>query len=228
VIWGEKSGLDHQAIQSIVVLTTGEDIIEVTAWSGRGIEKQSRFVVGKDVDLSSGRIVLKSGVHPVGDDAGVGVAAEEVSLGLDTDNQGKYRSSGAGVAIVYLIPFAMNEVNECSFPRLESGSCSSTEAYKNALALLSEGQTFLDKADYKEASRVLDAGILALGHAYYSRSTIDDTGQRLASIYSFTAPKDAANTRATVLGARLEACRQKNRHPNSSAGRTHARRLEHG
>jgi hypothetical protein len=209
LIWGEKSGLDHEAIQSIAVLTTDEYTIDVTAWSGRGIERQSRFVVGKDVDISSGRIVLKSGVIPIGDDAGVGVAADKVTLGLDTDNQGKYRSSGTGVAIEYLIPFAMSEVNECSFPRLEPGSCSATDAYKNALALLSEGETFRDKADYEKANRVLDAGILALGHAYYSRSTIDDTGQKLASIYSFTTPKDAADTRATVLHARLEACRQK-------------------
>jgi hypothetical protein len=208
LIWGEKSGLDHKAILSIAVLTTNEDIIDVTAWSGRGIEKQSRFVVGKDVNISSGRIVLKSHVIPIGDDAGVGVATEEASLGLDSDNQGKYRSSGAGVAIVYLIPFAMREVDECSFLRLELGSCSATDAYKNALALLSEGETFLHNADYKEANRVLDAGIFALGHTYYSRSTIDDTGQKLASIYPFTAAKEAANTKATVLGARLEACRQ--------------------
>jgi hypothetical protein len=209
IIWGEKSGLDHGAIHYIAVLTTGEEIIDVKAWSGRGAEKQSRFVVGKDINISSGRIILKSGVVPVGDDAGVGVTAGTISLGLDTDNQGKYRSSYAGVAIVYLIPFAMSDVNECSFPRLESGSCRATDAYKSARALLSEAETFLDNTDYKGASRVLDAAILALGHSYYSRSTIDDTGEKLASIYPFTASKAAANAKATVLRARLEACEQK-------------------
>jgi len=209
LIWGEKSGLDHNAVQSIAVLTTGEDTIDVTAWGARGMEKQSRFVVGKDVSISSGRIILKSSVRPIGDDAGVGVGTEQVSLGLDTDNQGKYRSSASGVAIVYLIPFAAREVNECSFPRLEPGNCSATAAYRNALALMTEAKTFSDNADYGKANGALDAGILALGHTYYSRSTIDDTGQKLAALYSFTTAKEAASTKATVLGARLEACRQK-------------------
>jgi hypothetical protein len=71
---------------------------------------------------------------------------------------------------------------------------------------LADGVRLITKSDYKEANRVLAAGISALGDCCHSPSVIDDTGQKLtlASGEERVGHLNiAANIRASVLRSRL-------------------------
>jgi hypothetical protein len=75
-----------------------------------------------------------------------------------------------------------------------------------AKASLADGERLITKSDYKEANRVLDAGISALGDRDHSPSVIDDTGQKLALASGEERVGHlniAANIRAHVLRSRL-------------------------
>jgi hypothetical protein len=96
-----------------------------------------------------------------------------------------------------------------SGPQRSLAQCGKTESFLLAKKSLAEGETLIAKADYKEASRVLTAGIAALGYSYNSTPMHDDSDLKLGAARSEEHAgrlENAANLRAGVLRWRLELC----------------------
>jgi len=84
-----------------------------------------------------------------------------------------------------------------------------TKSFQQAKASLADAELLIAGSNYKEANRVLDIGLSALGYSYASPSVDDDTGLKLAAALSEERAghlDTAAHMRANVLRTRLTLC----------------------
>ena len=123
VIWPNETTLKHEELETIEVVVVSKNSISVKALSKRGVEKEETFIEGKHFDITDGRISLKRGFRIVGTKSGeprVGPGYERVELGIDKKSQGKLRSDGAVVGLVYMFfPFAFAVREDVRFIRIE-------------------------------------------------------------------------------------------------------------
>ena len=126
LVWPDAADLDHFRIDRIEVRAVDADTLEVTAKDGSAtVVKHGLFVEGKDFKISGGTIQLSRKVRaPPGDAEAVttflGLAYEDVDLGLDEAGHGKYRSGGvAGGLLFMFFPIAMGGSDEVRFNRMD-------------------------------------------------------------------------------------------------------------
>ena len=103
ILWG--ASVNAAQISEIEVLVTENQSLSVRAWSAEHtLIKEQTFTAGKDFELQHGRLVLRCSLGLIDGRSGVaGVMYENVTLGLDTDQQGKYRAAGGLAGLGYMI-----------------------------------------------------------------------------------------------------------------------------
>ncbi len=122
VIWPDDKELNHESIYAVEVLKSGSTQLFVKALSSQAVEKEDRFLLGKDFSLEDGRITIKREGGVAGFKSGepmLGLYYGSVTLGLDKKGHGKYRSSGSAIGMVFLIvPMAISGQNDVRFERI--------------------------------------------------------------------------------------------------------------
>jgi len=124
LLWPDDASLNHAEIDTITVVQTAADVVEVTARQGRQTIKSGRYVEGEHFRIEDGHLHLGTQAGMAGLKAGeplLGAYRQEVELGLDTAGQGKARqhTSVAGLAFL-LIPVAADSTEEVRFLRLST------------------------------------------------------------------------------------------------------------
>jgi len=122
IIWPKVKGINHDKITTIEVRATDSHTLSVKAIRQDGIEREDTFVEGTDFILNSGRIRLKfhNGIAGFkGDEPMIGVYNEEVEVGVDLKGDGKYRSKGNAVGLVYsFLPIALSSREDVRFIKI--------------------------------------------------------------------------------------------------------------
>lgn len=124
LLWPDDASLNHAEIDTITVVQTAADVVEVTAHQGRQMIKSGRYIEGKDFEIEDGRLLLGTQAGMAGLKPGeplLGAYRQVIELGLDTAGQGKARqhTSVAGLAFL-LIPVAGDSTEEVRFLRLST------------------------------------------------------------------------------------------------------------
>jgi hypothetical protein len=110
---------------------------------------------------------------------------------------------GVLIAALSVVKYGTAKAQSKVEPR--QARCDMTESFQRAQTSLADGERLIAWSDYKEANRILSAGISALGN-YDVPSVVDDTGQKLVLASSEERAghlNTAANIRASVLRSRL-------------------------
>jgi hypothetical protein len=125
LIWPDVEGLYHTRIDRIEVRAVDADTLEVTGQdSSERVVQRGIFVEGKDFKISGGTIQLSRKIQAPPDAESathfLGVAYEDVDLGLDEAGHGKYRSGGvAGGLVLMFIPIVVGGSDEVRFNRID-------------------------------------------------------------------------------------------------------------
>jgi len=124
LLWPDDASLNHDDIDTITVVQTAADVVEVTARMGRQTIKAGRYVEGEHFRIEGGRLLLGTKAGIAGLKTGeplLGAYRQVIELGLDTAGQGKARQhvTAAGLAFL-LIPVATDSTEEVRFLRLST------------------------------------------------------------------------------------------------------------
>jgi hypothetical protein len=123
IIWPKDSVMNHAAILAVDVKVTGDRTLLIKAVKGNEVVKEDTFIERKDFEISSGRISLTQKAGIAGFKSGeplIGPYYEQVELGLDQRGNGKYRSKGGVVGLVYsFLPIAMSSSEEVRFVKIK-------------------------------------------------------------------------------------------------------------
>lgn len=106
LIWPNHSEIKHAAIELVEVRAISPKSVVVRALEKNLVVKEETFTEGEQFEFHNGRIRLNLEVRIAGFRRGepvVGPVYESVELGIDKDGNGKRRSDGAFVGLVYLM-----------------------------------------------------------------------------------------------------------------------------
>lgn len=127
ILWGKTplecngTTVRHEEVESIAV-STSEDTVRVLAVLDGCTACERTYVLGRDLSIERGRIVLHERAFAVsrgGDDVMLGPSYEKAVIGLDVGGNALYESRGAGAGLVLtLIPAAFSEVSRIRFSRV--------------------------------------------------------------------------------------------------------------
>ena len=115
LIWPNHSEIKHAAIELIQVRAISSKSVVVRALEKNVVVKEETFTEGEQFKFRNGRIRLNLEVRIAGFRRGepvVGPFYENIELGIDKNGNGKRRSDGAFVGLVYLmipVVFAIRE-----------------------------------------------------------------------------------------------------------------------
>ncbi len=121
IIWNSDNNLRHAAIEIIEVAALDDKTIKVKAITKQKLYKEEIFVEGVDFEMVDGRIrVLRESGAYKDRSVIVGPYSEKADIGIDLRGDGKYRYSGSGAGLVYLIiPIAASEGHDVRFVRIK-------------------------------------------------------------------------------------------------------------
>ncbi|CAB5498323.1 hypothetical protein THERMOT_844 [Bathymodiolus thermophilus thioautotrophic gill symbiont] len=119
VVWANDRLLNHKLISEIVIKALNSNELQVEAMQGQSIVKKQIFIKGKDFNIDSGKINLRSGFSIINDIV-IGVEYHDITVGIDTLGNGKYVNSGAAIGIaILIIPFAIYTVQHVRFVKIK-------------------------------------------------------------------------------------------------------------
>lgn len=120
-IW-KGSDLQHPAVDQVEVVLLNAQTLQVSALGASGLMKADRFIQGQHFKIESGRLEITPPSAVVGAKSGepmLGVYSEKISLGLDTQGQGKLRHEGAALGLVMgLMPMALESKEDLRFVKI--------------------------------------------------------------------------------------------------------------
>jgi hypothetical protein len=121
LIWRNPNEMDHKSIEKIKIKQKDDDTLVIQAIKKDGtIFKEKELTKGKDFKISSGRIDLYWGVTEASPAKTLGIIYGYASTGIDTDNNGKFKTGGTMVGLVAcLIPMIVSGTEEYRFDRIE-------------------------------------------------------------------------------------------------------------
>jgi hypothetical protein len=130
VIWGDWSGnartnggpvAQDQDIEFIEVSSSENSLIVKTIQNGCANYEQT-YVIGRDFEISNGKIVIQTVFSPLTRGAGdplIGPVYAKRTLGLDVGKQGKVRGSTYAAGLVYMfLPVAISDTQDTKFNRI--------------------------------------------------------------------------------------------------------------
>ena len=123
IIWPSDDELNHERVDLIKIKPINDSTLVATAL-GEGITlKEGQFLLGKDFSFKNGRITINREGGVAGFKTGepiLGLYHGAITLGLDKEGQGKFRSSSGAVGMAYLVvPLAMKAQQDVRFERIE-------------------------------------------------------------------------------------------------------------
>jgi hypothetical protein len=122
IIWPEDNTLNHESLKSIKVTKAAPDTLAIAALNDKGtVVKHENFIHGDHFKLENGIIVLSSKIYFYGGtgDPLAGPKFETIELGLDTEGNGKYKMSGGGAGLIFMMfPVAIKDSMEVRFNKV--------------------------------------------------------------------------------------------------------------
>lgn len=123
IIWPDEKDLQHALVDTVEVRKVGEKTLLVRAVGEGLVKKESTFIEGNDFELKKGRIELKRHIGLSGFQKGdvmVGLAYESWEVGLDSEDQGKFRRRIRLVGLVFsILPMAMVGDEDVRFVKIK-------------------------------------------------------------------------------------------------------------
>lgn len=123
IIWPNDYKLDCKIVETIEVRTLNDSSLKIKAFGKNKLMKEEILIEGKDFNLSGGTITLSSSMSVAGFKSGeplLGTHSESVTLGVDTDGNGKYRESTSVVGLAYMfLPIAISENKDVRFKKIK-------------------------------------------------------------------------------------------------------------
>ncbi len=126
IIWGKPKlninpAVSHADIEFIEVLSTENALTVKAIRNGCAIYEKS-YILGRDFEISGGKIIIHRDAYLLSRGSGdvlVGPSYEQITLGLDTGKQGKYRRSDYAAGLVFLLwPVAFAVTEDTRFDRV--------------------------------------------------------------------------------------------------------------
>ncbi|MHB8621786.1 MAG: hypothetical protein ACYDBA_00280 [Sulfuricaulis sp.] len=114
--------LRHNEIELMQVMVF-DQTVSVNAIQNGCIIFTKKYVVGRDFDISGGKITIHQEVHMLPERTGdprVGPSIEKIELGLDTNGNGKWREGTYFAGLIFLFaPVEISDVHNVKFERIE-------------------------------------------------------------------------------------------------------------
>ncbi|MHB8696658.1 MAG: hypothetical protein ACYC9J_01295 [Sulfuricaulis sp.] len=108
----------------LIQVSVADPVVVVNAIKDECIVYKKKYVIGRDFNLTGGKIVFIKEWHALSEGAGdpiVGPRLEKIELGLDTKGNGKSQDKGYIAGLVFmLVPFADYNVDNTRFVRIDS------------------------------------------------------------------------------------------------------------
>lgn len=126
VIWGnappwQDAAIGHENIELIEVIPDN-DAITVKAIDHGCTVYQKSYAAGRDFELSDGKIIIHREFYLLSRGAGdvlAGPSYEQVTLGIDTQKQGKSKSSEYAAGLIFmLLPLAAADIHEIKYEKV--------------------------------------------------------------------------------------------------------------
>ncbi len=122
IIWPADKSLKHEDIDTIKIRKLDDRKVEVKALQKGVIERNGVFEAGKDFIIDNGRITINREGGVAGLKSGepmLGLYYENITLGLDEEGHGKYRSTGTAAGMVFMVvPMAISAQDNIRFERV--------------------------------------------------------------------------------------------------------------
>jgi len=105
----------HEAIELIEVIPKDDSLVVKAIRNGCSVYEKS-YVLGRDFDISRGKVVIHREAHLLSRGSGdvlAGPSYEDVTLGIDTGKQGKSRSKSYAAGLVFMVmPVAISVTSD--------------------------------------------------------------------------------------------------------------------
>ena len=121
-VLNENPDVNHEDIELIEVSETADSLILKAIKNDCSIYEKT-YIVGRDFKISDGKIILRRNVDLLTRGSGdvlLGPSYEKITLGLDSEKHGKYRSSAYAAGIVFMfLPIAVSGNSDVRFERVK-------------------------------------------------------------------------------------------------------------